>query len=75
MCHLKEESFQISQSTNHSIFVTAWPPKASDLTLFLALTRVAVEFDLQPESSSILFTGTVELIGQTGVEMWSAPRT
>ena len=30
---------------------------------------MAVEFELQPESSSILCTATVELTGQTGVEM------
>ena len=46
--------------------------KTSDLIPLchpLALTRVAVEFELQPESSSILCTATVELTGQTGVEM------
>ena len=46
--------------------------KTSDLIPLchpLALTRVAVEFELQPESSSILCTATVELKGQTGVEM------
>ena len=46
--------------------------KTSDLIPLchpLALTRVAVEFDLQAESSSSLCTATVELKGQTGVEM------
>ena len=46
--------------------------KTSDLIPLchpLALTRVAVEFELQPESRSILCTATVELHGQTGVEM------
>ena len=46
--------------------------KTSDLIPLchpLALTRVAVEFELQPASSSILCTATVELKGQTGVEM------
>ena len=46
--------------------------KTSDLIPLchpLALTRVAVEFELQPEFSSILCTATVELKGQTGVEM------
>lgn len=46
--------------------------KTSDLIPLchpLALTRVAVEFELEPESSSILCTATVELKGQTGVEM------
>ena len=50
----------------------SWPPRRpatlSPLSP-LALTRVAVEFELQPESSSILCTATVELTGQTGVEM------
>lgn len=46
--------------------------KTSDLIPLchpLALTRVAVEFELEPESNSILCTATVELKGQTGVEM------
>ena len=46
--------------------------KTSDLIPLchpLALTRVAVEFELQPESNSILCTATVGLKGQTGVEM------
>ena len=46
--------------------------KTSDLIPLchpLALTRVAVEFELEPESSSIRCTTTVELKGQTGVEM------
>jgi cyclic pyranopterin phosphate synthase len=50
----------------------SWPPKrpaTSSPVPPLALTRVAVEFELEPESSSILCTATVELKGQTGVEM------
>ncbi|CAM4318463.1 cyclic pyranopterin monophosphate synthase MoaC [Comamonas aquatilis] len=46
--------------------------KTSDLIPLchpLALTRVAVEFELQPESQAILCTATVETMGQTGVEM------
>ncbi|WP_417283050.1 cyclic pyranopterin monophosphate synthase MoaC [Comamonas sp.] len=46
--------------------------KTSDLIPLchpLALTRVAVEFELLPESHSILCTATVETMGQTGVEM------
>lgn len=46
--------------------------KTSDLIPLchpLALTRVAVEFELEPESNSIRCTATVELKGQTGVEM------
>ena len=46
--------------------------KTSDLIPLchpLALTRVAVEFELEPETSSIRCTATVELTGQTGVEM------
>jgi len=46
--------------------------KTSDLIPLchpLALTRVAVEFALQAESSSVLCTATVETMGQTGVEM------
>ena len=46
--------------------------KTSDLIPLchpLALTRVAVEFELEPETSSIRCTATVELRGQTGVEM------
>ena len=46
--------------------------KTSDLIPLchpLALTRVAVEFELEPESSAIRCTATVELTGQTGVEM------
>jgi cyclic pyranopterin phosphate synthase len=46
--------------------------KTSDLIPLchpLTLTRVSVEFELQPESSSVLCTATVETLGQTGVEM------
>ena len=46
--------------------------KTSDLIPLchpLALTRVAVEFELEPKTSSIRCTATVELTGQTGVEM------
>jgi cyclic pyranopterin phosphate synthase len=46
--------------------------KTSDLIPLchpLALTRVAVEFDLQPEASAVHCTATVETTGQTGVEM------
>ena len=46
--------------------------KTSDLIPLchpLALTRVAVEFELEPETSAIRCTATVELTGQTGVEM------
>ena len=35
----------------------------------LALTRVAVEFALQREASSVQCTATVETVGPTGVEM------
>ena len=35
----------------------------------LALTRVAVAFDLQADKHSIACTATVETVGQTGVEM------
>ncbi len=35
----------------------------------IALTRVAVEFDLLPETSSVRCTATCETVGQTGVEM------
>ena len=35
----------------------------------LALTRVAVEFALQRETSSVQCTATVETVGPTGVEM------
>ena len=46
--------------------------KTSDLIPLchpLALTRVAVEFELESEANSIRCTATVELTGQTGVEM------
>ena len=35
----------------------------------LALTRVAVDFELEPETHSVRCTATVETVGQTGVEM------
>lgn len=35
----------------------------------LALTRVAVEFELQPQASSVQCIATVQTLGQTGVEM------
>ena len=46
--------------------------KTSDLIPLchpLALTRVAVDFDIQPEHNAIVCTATVETVGQTGVEM------
>ncbi|MFG0788561.1 MULTISPECIES: cyclic pyranopterin monophosphate synthase MoaC [Delftia] len=46
--------------------------KTSDLIPLchpLALTRVAVEFELLPETSSVRCLATVETIGPTGVEM------
>ena len=33
----------------------------------LALTRVAVDFELEPETHSVRCTATVETVGQTGV--------
>jgi cyclic pyranopterin phosphate synthase len=35
----------------------------------LALTRVAVEFELLPSDSAVQCTATVETVGPTGVEM------
>jgi len=35
----------------------------------IALTRVAVEFEVLPESLEIVCTSTAETVGQTGVEM------
>ncbi|WP_302174779.1 cyclic pyranopterin monophosphate synthase MoaC [uncultured Hydrogenophaga sp.] len=35
----------------------------------IALTRVAVDFEVQPDSSSVLCTARAECTGQTGVEM------
>ncbi|HET8869735.1 MAG TPA: cyclic pyranopterin monophosphate synthase MoaC, partial [Aquabacterium sp.] len=35
----------------------------------LALSKVAVEFELQPDSSSVLCRATVQTVGPTGVEM------
>ena len=46
--------------------------KTSDLIPLchpLALTRVAVDFEIQPEHNAIVCTATVETVGQTGVEM------
>jgi cyclic pyranopterin phosphate synthase len=46
--------------------------KTSDLIPLchpLALTRVAVEFAIDPASHSVRCTATVETVGQTGVEM------
>ena len=46
--------------------------KTSDLIPLchpLALTRVAVEFDPLPETSSVRCLATVETVGPTGVEM------
>ena len=46
--------------------------KTSDLIPLchpLALTRVAVEFELEPTHRSVHCTATVETVGQTGVEM------
>lgn len=46
--------------------------KASDLIPLchpIALTRVAVEFDVQAEENSVLCRATTECTGQTGVEM------
>jgi cyclic pyranopterin phosphate synthase len=35
----------------------------------LALTRVAVEFELRPQDNAVHCSATVETVGQTGVEM------
>ncbi len=46
--------------------------KTSDLIPLchpIALTRVAVEFDLEPSTNSVLSRTTAECSGQTGVEM------
>ena len=46
--------------------------KTSDLIPLchpLALTRVAVDFELEPETHSVRCTATVETVGKTGVEM------
>ena len=46
--------------------------KTSDLIPLchpLALTRVAVDFDIEPQHNAIVCTATVETVGQTGVEM------
>jgi cyclic pyranopterin phosphate synthase len=46
--------------------------KTSDLIPLchpLAITRVTVEFALEPDHHSVACTATVETIGQTGVEM------
>ena len=46
--------------------------KTSDLIPLchpLALTRVAVDFSLQPDENAITCTATVQTVGPTGVEM------
>ena len=46
--------------------------KTSDLIPLchpIALTRVAVEFEVLPEASAVVCTATAETVGQTGVEM------
>lgn len=46
--------------------------KTSDLIPLchpLALTRVAVDFELQPEANAVRCVATVETVGPTGVEM------
>lgn len=46
--------------------------KTSDLIPLchpLALTRVAVEFEIKEKESAVQCTATVETVGQTGVEM------
>ncbi|WP_137922149.1 cyclic pyranopterin monophosphate synthase MoaC [Hydrogenophaga sp. 2FB] len=46
--------------------------KTSDLIPLchpIALTRVAVEFDIEPDSDRVLCRATAECTGQTGVEM------
>jgi cyclic pyranopterin monophosphate synthase len=46
--------------------------KTSDLIPLchpIGLTRVAVEFEVLPESSEVVCTATAENVGQTGVEM------
>lgn len=46
--------------------------KTSDLIPLchpIALTRVAVEFEVLPEASEVVCTATAENVGQTGVEM------
>lgn len=46
--------------------------KTSDLIPLchpIGLTRVAVEFEVQPERNSVTCTATAEVTGQTGVEM------
>ena len=46
--------------------------KTSDLIPLchpLALTRVAVDFEIEPANNAIVCTATVETVGQTGVEM------
>ena len=46
--------------------------KTSDLIPLchpLALTRVAVDFEMEPHNNAIVCTATVETVGQTGVEM------
>jgi cyclic pyranopterin phosphate synthase len=46
--------------------------KTSDLIPLchpLALTRVAIDFELRPEANAVECTATVETVGSTGVEM------
>ena len=46
--------------------------KTSDLIPLchpIALTRVAVEFEVQPEANAVVCIATAETVGQTGVEM------
>ena len=46
--------------------------KTSDLIPLchpLALTRVAVDFELEPDTPAVVCTATVETVGPTGVEM------
>jgi cyclic pyranopterin monophosphate synthase len=44
-------------------------PELIPLAHPLALTRVAVDFELEPKSSSVVIRAQVECRGQTGVEM------
>ena len=50
--------------------------KTSDLIPLchpLALTRVAVDFEMEPHNNAIVCTATVATVGQTGVEMDALP--
>jgi cyclic pyranopterin monophosphate synthase len=44
-------------------------PELIPLAHPLALTRVAVDFELEPKSASVLIRARVECLGRTGVEM------